>query len=369
MKVHYFSPGPATLPDHVKERILAQMQNPFGIGVGIMEISHRNSLYEELSHKITRVAEDVFGVPKSHKLFFTPFGAQQHFSLLIHHLSKPGDTISYTDTGVWAHFACKEALASQRQVELVFDGSSNQYRTLGSPETWEVSPHSKFVHLTVNNTVYGTEYPKIPTFGEIPLVLDMTSALAARTDIPWDKTALVYASAQKNFGIAGVSAVIVREDILEASKDLCKANLIGNALQYDSFFKAKSALNTPPVFPIFAMGVMLDWIKQQGGTPAMEKLALAKAKRIYDEVDSAHGQFYIGHTDQKYRSRHNFVFRLPDATLDEEFISAAQKEGILEVRGYRVLGGIRASAYNGLALESVQVLGDFMKSFREKKGF
>lgn len=364
MNTHYFSPGPASLPFAVRELVKHELLDTFGIGVSVMEISHRSKQYENLNEETLSLARDVFEVPQSHKLLFTPFGAQQHFSLLLNHLSLPGDTVAYTETGVWAHLATVDAQAANRNVAVVYNGAPT-LNSLGEPTTWNVPQDAKYLHLTVNNTVEGTEYVNFDFGGKVPLVLDMTSALASRRDIPWERTALVYASAQKNFGIAGCSVVMIHNDVFEQARANAKKNNLGNALNYCSIFDAKSVLNTPPVFPIYVTNRYLHWMKSVGGIETMEKWALEKARLVYSEVD---GQFYRGHAVEKNRSRHNFVFKLPTPELDELFVSSAKSQGILEVKGYRTLGGIRASMYNGISIESAQYFAQFMRHFKTKNG-
>jgi phosphoserine aminotransferase len=364
MTTHYFSPGPATLPAAVRERVKAELLDTFGIGVSVMEISHRSKQYESLNEETLALAREVFEVPQTHKLLFTPFGAQQHFSLLLNHLSLPGDTVAYTETGVWAHLATLDAQAASRQVAVVFNGAP-ALNSLGEPSGWTIPENAKYLHLTVNNTVEGTEYADLNFPGRVPLVLDMTSALASRRDIPWDRTSLIYASAQKNFGIAGCSVVMIHNDLFEKARETARKNNLGNALNYCSIFDAKSVLNTPPVFPIYVSNRYLHWMKSVGGIETMERWALERARLVYSELD---GQFYRGHAVEKNRSRHNFVFKLPNEQLDAKFIADAQKEGILEVKGYRTLGGIRASMYNGISLESAQFFAQFMHQFRAKNG-
>lgn len=364
MGVHYFSPGPASLPQEVRNRIAAELLDTFGIGVSVMEVSHRSKYYEKLNNETLELARRLLGVPQTHSLLFSVCGAQQHFSLLIAHLSALKDEIAYTDTGIWAHLACEEARLSGRQVHIVYNGAP-QYTSLDDPKRWVVPPCSKFIHITVNNTVYGTEYAHIPTFGSTPLVLDMTSSLAARQDIPWAETGLIYASAQKNFGIAGVSIVIVRNDLLEQSRKLTEQNHLGRALSYHAVLDAKSALNTPPVFPIFCMNRMFQWMENQGGVAQMEELSRQKAQAIYSEIDSS---FYIGRAEKQYRSRHNIVFRLPTPEQDSHFVEEAAKHHLLEIKGYKSVGGVRASLYNGVALASAHALADFMKDYKKRFG-
>lgn len=364
MTTHYFSPGPATLPAAVRELVKHELLDTFGIGVSVMEISHRSKQYEALNEETLRLAREVFEVPATHKLLFTPFGAQQHFSLVLNHLSVPGNTVAYTETGVWAHLATVDAQAAQRNVAVVYDGAPT-LKSLGEPSEWHIPHEAKYLHLTVNNTVEGTEYESLQFPGKVPLVLDMTSALASRRDIPWDRTALIYASAQKNFGIAGCSVVIIHNDIFEQARATAKINNLGNALNYCSIYDAKSVLNTPPVFPIYVSNRYLHWMKSVGGIETMEKWALERARLVYSEID---GGFYQGHAVEKNRSRHNFVFKLPTAELDSLFVAEAQKEGILEVKGYRTLGGIRASMYNGISIESAQFFAQFMRHFKAKHG-
>ena len=364
MAIHYFSPGPASLPTAVRERVHAELLDTFNIGVSVMEISHRSKHYEQLNAQTLELANRVFEVPSTHVLLFTPFGAQQHFGLVLQHLSLPGDTVAYTDTGVWAHLAVADAKVSGRDMALVYD-SSPDHKTLGNAAQWPIPKHSKYLHLTVNNTVEGTEFATIPALVPCPLVLDMTSAIASRRDIPWSNTALIYASAQKNFGIAGCSVVVVRKDILEESRKLVKQNFLGNALSYASIYDAKSALNTPPVFPLFVANRMLQWIESVGGVQTMEQWALERARLVYGQVDAG---FYVGRAAVADRSRHNFVFRLPTPELDDLFVKEAAVEGILEIKGYRSTGGIRASMYNGVSVESAQVFATFMNDFRKRHG-
>lgn len=366
MRPHYFSPGPATLPDPVLARIVKDIPDTFGIGVSVLEISHRSKQYEALNEETHALARAVFGIPDSHSVLFAHVGAQQHFSLLIPQLSLPGDTIAYTDTDVWAHAACLEAQATDRNTAIVYDGAP-EYRSLGSPAHWKVPKNARYLHITVNNTIYGTEYPVIPSGYGVPLVLDMTSSLGARCDIPWPETGLIYASAQKNFGIAGVSAVIMRNDLLQESAELAKRNRLGNALAYANVHKAKSALNTPPVFAIFCMNRMLQWMRDVGGVKALEAQALAKAKLVYDAIDRG-GGFYSGRPEKAYRSRHNFVFKTASPELDETLISEAALRQILEIRGYRNTGGLRASMYNGVSVESAAAFATFLDEFRSRHG-
>ena len=361
MTVYYFSPGPVALPLEVKSEIYDELLDTFGIGVSILEVSHRSKYYDQINESAHQLAREVFEVPKTHEVLFSVCGAQQHFSLLIQHLSLLNDEIAYTDTGVWSHLACEEAYHSGRKVNLVYNGAPN-YQSLGTPENWVIPPNSKFIHLTLNNTVYGTEYKKIPTFKDIPLVLDMTSSLSSRCDIPWEKTALIYSSTQKNFGIAGLSVVIVKKDFLEKSKEITRKNFLGRALSYHALFETKSALNTPPVFAVFVLNKMLHWIQKCGGSKEMESRALQKAHLIYQHFDD---NFYIGRAEKEYRSRHNFVFNLPTPELEEKFMSEAAKEGLLEIRGYKSVGGIRISMYNGMSIEAAMAMSKFMGEFKK----
>lgn len=362
---HYFSPGPAALPAPVRERVARELLDTFGMGVSILEISHRSKQYDEVNARAHAAARRVLRVPDTHEILYTPFGAQQHFCLLLQHLSVPGETVAYTDTGVWAHIACTEANNSGRKVTMAYDGRPD-YVDLSDPRGWDIPKEAKYLHLTVNNTVYGTEYPTLPAGLGVDLVLDMTSSLAARDDIPWADTAVVYASAQKNFGIAGCSLVIVRKDALERMRSTTKANALGNALSYPAFFDAKSILNTPPCFPIYVAACYFEWMESEGGVAEMERRALAKAELVYDAVDE--GGFYKGRAGKAWRSRHNFVFSLPTAELDARFIAEGQARGLLEIKGYRTTGGIRCSMYNGVSMESARAFAAFLADFRRAHG-
>ncbi len=365
-QTHYFSPGPASLPLEVKNEIHKELLDSFNIGVSVLEISHRSTQYTELNEETLKLCRDVLNVPSTHSVLFSVCGAQQHFSLLPQHLSLPGETISYAKTGNWSQLACDEAARCKRNFQLVYNGSPT-YQSLGDYNNWNIPEQSKYLHLTINNTVYGTEFAKIPTYNNIPLVLDMTSSLAARTDIPWEQTGIVYASAQKNFGIAGVSIVIVRNDLLEASRSITVKNRLGKAFAYPHIFDAHSALNTPPVFSIYCLNHMLKWIKNAGGVQEMENRALAKANLIYSLIDQD-PNFYIPYVDTADRSRHNFVFKLQSPEKDQHFIDEALQEGIREIKGYHTVGGIRVSVYNGVSMESTKVLKDFMEHYKAKFG-
>lgn len=364
MSVHYLSPGPSRLPDPVREQINAELLDTFGFGVSVMEISHRSRQYTELSEDTLARATALLGVPETHALLLTPFGAQQHFSLLIHHLSAVGDVVSYAETGVWSGLAVRDARESGRKLDLVYSGAPN-FQHLGDAKKYPVDEASRYIHLTINNTVYGTEYPEVPSHFNAPLVLDMTSSLAARNDIPWDKVGMIYASAQKNFGIAGVSIVIMRKDLLEQSIRYTSASYLGDALSYLRIYEKRSALNTPPVFPIFAANRFFRWMETVGGVSEMERRALAKAKTVYDVLD---GSFYRGLAAPEYRSRHNIVFTLPTEELCDQLVKEAARQGIYEIKGYRGVGGIRASFYNGVDLSSAHTFADFLKSFRDQHG-
>jgi len=365
-QTHYFSPGPASLPLEVKKKIHKELLDTFHIGVSILEISHRSQQYEALNAETLALCREVFDVPQTHSVLLSVIGAQQHFALIPLHLSLPGDTIAYAKTGNWAHLACLEAEKFNRNFSLIFDGGP-KYKSLGDVSDWIIPEDAKYIHLTVNNTVYGSEYSQIPTFGKIPLVLDMTSSLAARRDIPWAETAVIYASAQKNFGIAGVSVVIIRNDVLEKSREISKQNLVGRSLSYPETFDASSTFNTPPVFSVYCLNRMLSWIKKVGGVQEMEKRALEKSKLIYSIIDESH-DFYHGYVNPTDRSRHNFVFKLESEKQISHFIEQALKENIREIKGYSTTGGIRVSMYNGVSMQSAHVFAQFMKYYKTKFG-
>ena len=361
---HYFSPGPASLPPEVKNRIHKELLDTFRIGVSVLEISHRSPQYGALNDDTLALCREVFQVPKTHSILLSVCGAQQHFSLIPLHLSLPGETIAYAKTGNWAQFACDEAIKYNRDFQLVYDGSPT-YQSLGDFKKWKIPKKAKYLHLTINNTVYGTEYAHIPTYGNTPLVLDMTSSLAARTDIPWDQTGLIYASAQKNFGIAGVSVVIMRNDVLEESRSISKQNKVGKAFCYPKVFDTNSILNTPPVFAVYCLNRTLKWIKKIGGVKEMEKRAIEKARLVYSVMDK-YSDFYLPYVDVKDRSRHNFVFKMETQKREKHFIHEALKENIREIKGYHTTGGIRASMYNGVSVRSAKVFAQFMEYYKSK---
>lgn len=368
MDIHSFSPGPAPLPKEVLDTLSASILNTFGTGESILEISHRSPAYVSLNEETLDLAKTVLEIPPTHRPLITPLGAQHLFSMIPAQISKAGDVAAYAKTGVWAALALKEAERLGRQVHVLFAGGPD-FVSLGDPHQWAYPKELevKYCHLTVNNTVYGLEFPQgaIPTVGDAPLVLDMTSALGARTDIPWENAGVVYGSFQKNLGIAGASIVIVRDDLLSESESYAQTNGVGHAFTFSACEAAKSALNTPPVFAIYVFNKMLRWVQNQGGLAAAQERALAKSAQVYGIID---GGFYKGRAQTSHRSRHNIVFHLPTAQLDSQFIVEAKRHQIIEIKGYRHVGGIRVSVYNGVPFKAIETLVDFMEDFRRRYG-
>lgn len=364
MTVHYLAPGPSRLPPDLLREIRDEMIDTFGIGVSVLEIAARSVQYESLSEETILLARRVLGVPHTHEILLSPQGAQQHFSLLVHHLSRSADVVAYADTCLWASLALSEARDLRPATAVVFSGAPS-YSSLGDGSAWTVPTEAKYLHLTVNNTAYGTEIKEWPASGDVPLVLDMTSSIAARTDVPWDRVDMIYASAQKNLGVAGASVVIMRAEKMNEARRRAAENGVGRALNYVEIFGQKSIFNTPPVFAIFVLNRMLRWIEREGGVPEMERRALDRSRRVYEALDAG---LYRPRADRDCRSRHNFVFDLRNESDTDRFLLESTKAGLLEIKGHRRVGGIRCSLYNGHGDDSAKALVDFLNEYRRTYG-
>ena len=360
--VYNFSAGPSILPKQATEEASAAIANFAGTGIGILEMSHRTKPIEGMVAETEALLRELLSIPSGYEVLFLGGGASLQFCMVPMNLLDSKASADYTDTGVWASKALKEAKKFGK-INVVCSSKESVYNHI--PKEFEQTPDAAYLHITSNNTIYGTqwkEFPKANTY----LVSDMSSDILSRP-IDVSKFGLIYAGAQKNMGPAGVAAVIVKSDILgKVQRD------IPTMLDYRTHIPEKSMFNTPPVFSIYVMNRVLHWLKNLGGLSAIEKINAKKANLLYDAIDGS--KLFMGTAAKEDRSAMNvpFVFQ-PSAvaenkkeSLEKEFLKAATERGLEQLKGHRSVGGFRASIYNAMPIEGVEALVGFMAEFEKK---
>jgi len=357
--VHNFNAGPSILPKEVFEEASKAVLDFDNTGLSILEIGHRTQLFQAVMEEARNLVKELMQLGNDHEVLFLHGGATTQFMQVPMNLLNENEVAAYTDTGVWASKAIKEAKLFGH-VDVVCSGKEQKYRAL--PKGFSVTPTSKYLHLTTNNTIYGTQWQDLSHFynAGVPLVADMSSDVLSRV-IDFSRFDFIYAGAQKNIGAAGVNVVVVNKNILG------KVNrTIPTIMDYRNHIEAASLLNTPPVFAVYVCLLTLRWLKNQGGVAAIEKVNNAKAKLFYETLDTL--PIFKGPVVKEDRSNMNAVFVMENAVLEKEFLEICKEEGMIGVKGHRVLGGFRISMYNALPLESVRALTDLMKEFANKNG-
>ncbi len=350
-RVYNFNPGPATLPLEVLEEARDRFME-FG-GMSILEISHRSSAFSDIMDEAARnLVVELMGLPKNYRVLFLQGGASIHFAMVPMNLL--ATSADYAITGHWSKRALGEA-GHVGKTNVVYTAEERGFKATPKAGELNVNANADYLHITTNNTIFGTEYRDIPDAGDVPIVADMSSDILSQR-IDASRMGLIYAGAQKNLGPSGVSLVIIREDLLERTpRD------IPPILTYKAHAKKNSLLNTPPVFAIFCLGLVLKWLKKSGGIEAIEKTNREKAALIYEVLDAS--GFYTPHADHDSRSIMNITFTLPSAELTEKFVADAEQQRLVGLKGHRSVGGIRASVYNAFPVEGVRKLAAFMKEF------
>lgn len=359
-RVFNFNPGPATLPLEVVEEASRGVLEFGGLGMSVMEVSHRSKEFEKVIREAASDMLELMGASSKHKVIFVGGGASTQFATIPMNFLREGGEADYINTGEWATKAIKEAKLFGK-VNVVASSEDKKFSYIPDFSGVRFSPGAAYAHITTNNTIYGTEFHSYPDTGDIPLFADMSSNFLSR-ELEVDKFALIYAGAQKNIGPAGVTAVVLREDLLGRIKDR-----VPTMHSYATHVKNESLFNTPPCFNIYVVGLVMKWMKKNGGVAAMEKVNVRKADLLYDAIDGTPG-FYRGTVEKSSRSRMNVTYRLPSEELDEKFVKEAKAEGMVGLKAHRSTGGIRASLYNALPLEAVEALVSFMKEFARKNG-
>jgi len=357
--VFNFSAGPAVLPLPVLEQAQRELVSLPGVGMSIMEISHRSKAFEDLLAKAIAGITELAGVPSNYKILFLQGGASLQFSMVPMNLLRAGTTADYVDTGTWAVKAVQEA-KRVGAVNVTGSTKSDHYTRVPAQDELRLSPDPAYVHITTNNTIEGTEWQRLPDVGAAPLVADASSDILSGP-MRIDRFGLIYAGAQKNLGPSGVTLVIIRDDLLARSD----SNL-PTMLSYKVQAENNSLYNTPNTFGIYILGLVAEWLKSLGGLEAIARINERKAARLYAEIDRT--GFYRGTARKESRSRMNITFRLPSEDLEKMFDKAATAAGFDGLKGHRSVGGMRASIYNAFPEEGVEALVEFMREFERSKG-
>lgn len=352
-----FGAGPACLPHEVLNQIREDIPNWYQ-GMSIMEISHRLPVVMELTQKIEANLRALLAIPEEFAVLFMHGGARTQFSTIPLNLLNGASTADYLITGTWSNLAYKDASAYCK-AHCAATTEATQFTQLPNDQSMSFSSDAAYVHYTDNETIHGVEFTHLPPTKK-PLVSDMTSNILTKS-IDFSRFGLIYASAQKNLGIAGITAVMVRKDLLGKAHAYTPPTL-----NYDLCYQQHSMLNTPPVFSWYVLGLVLDWTQSQGGCQAFAKLSLQKSSLIYNLIDSS--DFYTNPVAQNARSRINIPFRLPEEALEKAFIAQAEEAGLQQLKGHKSVGGCRASLYNAMPLAGAQALCDFMQHFEKTKG-
>ena len=358
-RIFNFSAGPAVLPVEVLEQAQRDLVSLPGVGMSILEISHRSKTFDDIIQGCEADMRRLANIPADYKVLFLQGGASLQFSMVPMNLLPPGGSADYIVTGVWGQKAVKEA-KKVGTVKIAGSTESENFTRLPKQEELTLDPNAAYVHMTSNNTIFGTEFHWLPDTGKVPLVSDMSSDIFSRP-IDVAKHALIYAGAQKNLAPAGVTLAIIREDVLKRSP----ASL-HTMLSYAVHAENQSLYNTPPVFAIYVMRLVMTWLLKNGGLDAAGVSNQRKAGKLYDEIDRT--GFYRGTAHKECRSLMNVTFRLATEDLEKLFVKESSAAGLDGLKGHRSVGGIRASIYNAFPEEGVDALVAFMREFEQRNG-
>lgn len=352
-----FSAGPSALPLDVLEKAQKELVNFRGTGMSVMELSHRSPAYDDVHNQAINRLRSLFSIPDNYEVLFLQGGASLQFSMIPMNFLQSDKQAGYVMTGVWSEKAYSESKLFGESYEAASTKDGNYHRIPALDEL-NYNEDDSFLHITSNNTIYGTQWKNFPNTGDVPLIADMSSDIMSRP-VDVSKFGLIYAGAQKNLGPSGVTLVIIRKDLLE------KANPnIPTMLKYSTHAKTNSLYNTPPTFGIYMLGEVLRWIEESGGLVAIEKRNEEKAKLIYDAIDNSNG-FYTGHAERESRSLMNITFNLQTEELEKKFLAGAKEAGFVGLNGHRSVGGCRASTYNAVPYEACKALSEFMIQFQK----
>ena len=353
-RVYNFAPGPSTMPQEVLETAAREMLCYGDSGMNVMEMSHRSKQYQAIFDETEAVLRDLMHIPQEYSVLFLQGGATGQFAAVPMNLMTGSGRADYVDSGNFAHGAMVEA-KKYGQARCVASSREDNYTYIPELNPADFDPEADYFYITTNNTIFGTRYASLPDTGKVPLVADMSSNILSEVyDIT--RFGVAYAGAQKNVGPAGLTIVIVRRDLLGRAMPTTP-----KIMDWTVMTDKGSMLNTPPTYAIYMAGLCMKWLKGQGGVEAIEKVNIEKAKLLYDVLDDS--DFYRAPVQKPFRSRMNVTFTTPNPDLDAEFVKAAAAQGMVNLKGHRLVGGIRASIYNAMPVEGVEKLAAFMKKF------
>ncbi|HEV3467931.1 MAG TPA: 3-phosphoserine/phosphohydroxythreonine transaminase [Pyrinomonadaceae bacterium] len=358
-RIYNFSAGPAVLPVPVLEQAREEMLSLPGVGMSVMEISHRSKTFQAIIDSAEAGLRELLAVPEGYHVLFLQGGASLQFSMIPVNFLPAGASADYVLTGSWGKKALKEA-KKQGAANVAADMADSHYNRVPGDDELRLDPGAAYVHITSNETIEGVEWKRDPEVGGVPLVCDASSNICSRP-VDVSKYALIYAGAQKNLGPSGVTVVILREDMLAKIPDG-----LHTMLDYRTHVQNKSLYNTPNTWGIYILDLVCKWVKAQGGLEGMHRLNEEKARKIYDAIDST--DFYRGHAAREARSLMNVTFRLPSEELEKKFTAEATAQGLDGLKGHRSVGGIRASIYNAFPPAGVDALVQFMRDFERTNG-
>lgn len=354
-----FYAGPAVIYEEVLKEAQNEFMNFADTDMSVLTISHRAKAFDAVMQEAEANMKELMGLGDDYRVLFLQGGASLQFSMVPMNFLLEGRTADYILTGSWSEKALKEA-KKIGGTHVVYDGSANNYTHIPTANELSFSDDPVYVHMTTNNTIYGTEFNDIPETNA-PLVADMSSDILSKP-MAFDKFSLIYAGAQKNLGPSGVTVVVIKKDFLETAQDVN-----ATMLKYSTHESKDSLYNTPPAFSVYMVNLVLRHIKKLGGLSAVEKTNIEKAKYIYDAIDASNG-FYKGHADMESRSLMNITFTMADSDLEKKFVAEGEAEGFIGIKGHRSVGGLRASVYNAMPVEGAKALSEFMAEFMRKNG-
>lgn len=356
-RAYNFNAGPAALPLEVLQEAKAELLDFGGTGMSVMELSHRSREYDAVHAQAEQLLRKLLGIPDDFHVLFVQGGASLQFSMVPLNLLGEGQAANYILTGSWSEKALQEAV-KVGETKVGASSKDQQYRYIPAAADLEIGGDEAYVHITSNNTIYGTQWQQFPQTEEVPLIADMSSDILSKP-LDVSQFGLIYAGAQKNLGPSGVTVVIIRRDLLSRAKDD-----LPTMLNYNTHAKARSLYNTPPTFGIYLLGKVLGWVERQGGVAAVARQNELKAKLLYDVIDES-GGYYKGHAEPESRSLMNVTFNLASEELEKKFLAEAKEAGFVGLAGHRSIGGCHASIYNAVPVEACQALRDFMIRFKE----
>jgi phosphoserine aminotransferase len=359
VRVHNFCAGPCTLPVAVLEEVKSELLDFRGSGMSVIEMSHRSPEYDAVHEETLSLFRENYAVPDDFSILFLQGGATLQFATVPMNLLREGERAGYVRSGSWGKGALKDA-AAWGEAYAAWDGEPFSYTRMPSDDELQIQPGTRYLHVTSNETIEGIRMATFPEI-DVPLVADMSSDYLSRP-IPWERFDLVYGGAQKNLGPAGLAVVVMQTALLDGS-----GPGLPSYLRFGAHADKNSLMNTPPMFAIYVTGKVLRWMRDQGGVEAMEERAARRSGAVYDAIAES-GGFYRSPVEAAHRSQMNVVFRTPSDELDSEFLKAAEQEGLVNLKGHRSVGGIRASIYNAMTHEGVETLVGFMASFRDANG-